>query len=122
MPPQHSMPGAGPGQFNFSLNTHPGAMSMPPMMTNGPPMAHMGPGSLPPNASRSTSKAPGSGRATPEPSSAASSNGGAMGEDGMSEKDYASMTKSEKMSASMKGKGTQPDIPRLQPMDLRPYD
>ncbi|ROV99676.1 hypothetical protein VSDG_03046 [Cytospora chrysosperma] len=104
MPPQHSMPGAGPGQFNFSVNASPGTMSMPPMMGNAHPMPHMGPGSLPPNTSRSTSKAPGSGRATPEPSSAASSNGGAQGEEGMSEKDYASMTKSEKMSASMKAR------------------
>lgn len=113
MPPQHSMPGAGPGQFNFSVNASPGTMSMPPMMTNAHPMSHMGPGSLPPNASRSTSKAPGSGRATPEPSSAASSNGGVQGEEGMSEKDYASMTKSEKMSASMKGKRITPPPPSL---------
>lgn len=108
MAPQHSMPGAGPGQFNFSVNASPVTMSMPPMMTNGPPMPPMGPGSLPQNTSRDTSKAPGSGRATPAPSSAASSSGAAQGEEGLSEKDYASMTKSEKMSASMKGKRSPP--------------
>jgi hypothetical protein len=97
----HSMPGAGPGQFSFPVNSsHPG-MAMPPMMTNGPPYPPMGtlpggPGSLPSTNSRGNSKPPGSGRATPAPSSA-------EGED-LSEKDYASMTKSEKMSASMKGK------------------
>lgn len=98
----HSMPGAGPGQFSFPVNSSPhAAMSMPPMMPNGPPFPPMGglpggPGSLPSTNSRSNSKPPGSGRATPAPSSA-------EGED-LSEKDYASMTKSEKMSASMKGK------------------
>jgi hypothetical protein len=98
----HSMPGAGPGQFSFSVNSSPhAAMSMPPMMPNGPPYPPMGslpggPGSLPSTNSRGNSKPPGSGRATPAPSSA-------EGED-LSEKDYASMTKSEKMSASMKGK------------------
>lgn len=98
----HSMPGAGPGQFSFPVNSSPhAAMSMPPMMPNGPPFPPMGslpggPGSLPSTNSRGNSKPPGSGRATPAPSSA-------EGED-LSEKDYASMTKSEKMSASMKGK------------------
>lgn len=98
----HSMPGAGPGQFSFPVNSSPhAAMSMPPMIPNGPPFPPMGslpggPGSLPSTNSRGNSKPPGSGRATPAPSSA-------EGED-LSEKDYASMTKSEKMSASMKGK------------------
>lgn len=98
----HSMPGAGPGQFSFPVNSSPhAAMSMPPMMPSGPPFPPMGslpggPGSLPSTNSRGNSKPPGSGRATPAPSSA-------EGED-LSEKDYASMTKSEKMSASMKGK------------------
>lgn len=80
MPP--SMPGAGPGQAMFPVNA-----------TSS---------SLPPD--RADSRAPGSGRVTPVPSSAASSTGaGQGGEDALSEKDYASMTKSEKMSASMKG-------------------
>ncbi|KAK2597244.1 hypothetical protein N8I77_013105 [Diaporthe amygdali] len=98
----HSMPGAGPGQFSFPVNSSPHAtMSMPPMMPNGPPFPPMGslpggPGSLPSTNSRGNSKPPGSGRATPAPSSA-------EGED-LSEKDYASMTKSEKMSASMKAR------------------
>lgn len=107
----HSMPGAGPGQFSFPVNSSPhAAMSMPPMMPNGPPFPPMGslpggPGSLPSTNSRGNSKPPGSGRATPAPSSA-------EGED-LSEKDYASMTKSEKMSASMKGK---PETMSLYPL------
>lgn len=100
-----SFPGAGPGQAMFPLNASQGSMSMPPMLQNAPTLPPLGSnipsgfhdGSLPPDSL-------GSGRGTPVPSSNTSANGG-MGPDGdeLSEKDYASMTKSEKMSASMKG-------------------
>lgn len=107
--PPPSIPGSGPGQVMFPVNASPGgAMSMPPMLQNAPPLPPLGslqgPGSV--TGSRANSKPPGSGRATPAPSSAASSTGagGPAGDEALSEKDYASMTKSEKMSASMKGK------------------
>lgn len=102
--PPASIAGSGPGQVMFPVNFSPGSMSMPPALSiAGPPSSlHHMPGgrlgSLPPDTS--------SAGATPVPSSAASSNGGASGpagDEALSEKDYASMTKSEKMSASMKG-------------------
>lgn len=103
-----SIAGSGPGQVMFPVNAAlGGAMSMPPVLHHAqplPPLGNMqGPGSV--TGSRANSKPPGSGRATPAPSSAASSagGGGQGGDEGLSEKDYASMTKSEKMSASMKG-------------------
>lgn len=103
-----SIAGSGPGQVMFPVNaTLGGAMSMPPVLHHGPPLPPLGnmQGSGSVTGSRGNSKPPGSGRATPAPSSAASSTGGGGqgGDEALSEKDYASMTKSEKMSASMKG-------------------
>lgn len=109
--PPHSITGSGPGQVMFPVNAAHGAtMSISNVMHHAPPpMPPLGnaqgqQGSV--TGSRANSKPPGSGRATPAPSSAASSTGGGgqLGDEGLSEKDYASMTKSEKMSASMKGK------------------
>lgn len=105
-----SMNGPGPGQVMFPVNVNAAlgtAMAMPPAMHHAPPLPPLGTmqgqGSV--SGSRANSKPPGSGRATPAPSSAASSTGGGGqgGDEALSEKDYASMTKSEKMSASMKG-------------------
>lgn len=105
-----SITGSGPGQVMFPVNTNAAlgtAMAMPPVMHHAPPLPPLsnmqGQGSV--TGSRANSKPPGSGRATPAPSSAASSTGGGGqgGDEALSEKDYASMTKSEKMSASMKG-------------------
>lgn len=111
-----SMTGSGPGQAMFPVNPPMGAaMSMPPAMHHGPPLPPLaniqGSGSI--TGSRANSKPPGSGRATPAPSSAASSTGGGgqAGDEALSEKDYASMTKSEKMSASMKGENRDPLTP-----------
>lgn len=99
--PPPSIPGAGPGQAMFPVNASPSgpmSMSMPPMSSNGPP-PQLQQQYLPGSGGRNESLPPDSGRATPVPSSAAS-----VGDEALSEKDYASMTKSEKMSASMKGK------------------
>lgn len=98
LPP--SIPGAGPGQAMFPVNASPSgamAMSMPPMSSNAPP-PQLQQQYLPGAGGRPESLPPDSGRATPVPSSGAS-----VGDEALSEKDYASMTKSEKMSASMKG-------------------
>lgn len=77
-------------------------MSMPPMSSNAPP-PQLQQQYFPGAGGRPESLPPDSGRATPVPSSGAS-----VGDEALSEKDYASMTKSEKMSASMKGERTKP--------------
>lgn len=99
--PPPSIPGAGPGQAMFPVNASPSGamtMSMAPMSSNAPPSQLQQQQYLSGVGGRPESLPPDSGRATPVPSSGAS-----VGDEALSEKDYASMTKSEKMSASMKG-------------------